>query len=186
LSQAETLDPDLPLVKAMAAGEPRALEELYARRGPGLLAYLVGRLGDRPLAEEVLQDVMLAAWRGARTFRGESRVLTWLLSIARLRAISAYHQQGPAALPIESAEMGTGTHFENSREPDLEAFSRQAGLQQALASLPAEMRETLALVFTHGLSGPETAAVLGVAPGTVKSRLHRAMRLLRKQLQIED
>jgi RNA polymerase sigma-70 factor, ECF subfamily len=70
----ETPDPDLRLVHAMAAGDTQALETLYARHGRSILAYLIGQLNDRQLAEEILQDVMLAAWRGAESFRGESKV----------------------------------------------------------------------------------------------------------------
>ena len=86
-------DPDLPLLQAMAKKDSSALEELYRRHGPRLLAYLSARLEDVGLAEEVLQDVMLSAWQNASRFRGECRVVTWLMAIARNRAINAFHRK---------------------------------------------------------------------------------------------
>jgi RNA polymerase sigma factor (sigma-70 family) len=172
-------DPDLELVRRMARGDEDALGEVYQRYASGLLAYLLGRLDDARLAEEVLQDVMLAAWRNARRFRGECRVRTWLLTITRSRAINAYHRQiKPRAgeRRLEEAEAGEGAA---SRE----AYGDYDELQAALRALPSEQRETLELVFYHGLSLEEAARVLKVAPGTVKSRLHRAKARLREWMK---
>lgn len=163
-------DLDLLLVQRMAAGDPHALDELYARHGPHLLAYLAGRLGDAGLAEEVLQDVMLAAWQHAAAFRGRARVRTWLLAIARRRAINAHRRRQPApAIPLDD---------ESDRLAATD--SPPSGISDALASLPEALRETLELVFYHGLSGVEAAEVLGVPAGTVKSRLHHARARLRR------
>jgi RNA polymerase sigma-70 factor (ECF subfamily) len=93
-------DPDLCLVRAMAEGDTHALDQLYARHGPGLLVFLVGQLGDRQVAEEVLQDVMLVAWQGAAAFRGDSRVHTWLLVIARHRAINLLRRKVLPRAPL--------------------------------------------------------------------------------------
>jgi RNA polymerase sigma factor (sigma-70 family) len=172
---------DGTLVWAIGRGDPRALETLYWRHGAALLSYIIGQVGDHVLAEEVLQDVMLAVWRSAANFRGESKVTTWLIAIARRRAISARQQR-----PVVDTRLGD--HIA-AREPSpLETLERQcerATLQAALRDLPADQRETLELVFYHGLSGPEAAEVLGVAPGTVKSRLHRAKTTLRRILQLQ-
>lgn len=173
------VDPDLPLLEAVRRGEPAALDALYQRLGPRLLAYLTARLGDHGLAEEVLQDVMLAAWQAAGRFRGQGRVMAWLLAIARNRAINAYHRQvrslaPQVALDESAADLGS--------EPDVD---RDASLRVALLSLPPEQRETLELVFYQGLSLQETAHVMSVATGTVKSRLHRARKRLAKWLSEE-
>jgi DNA-directed RNA polymerase specialized sigma24 family protein len=146
---------DAGLLRQMADGNPAALDVLYARYGSGIFGFLMARLGDRALAEEVLQDVMLAAWRSAAGFRGESRVLTWLLTIARNRAINATRRRRPILVPFHDA-------------------------------LPASQCEVLTLVFYHQLTAPEVAAVLGIAVGTVKSRLHRAKHNLRRVLQREE
>lgn len=173
---------DARLVRAVAGGDPGALEALYARHGLRLLSYLAGQVGDRALAEEVLQDVMLAVWRGASNFRGDCRVTTWLLAIARRRAISARQGRAPAHAPL-SDQFPTG---DTGPQEALERRADRDAVRAALDRLPADQRETLELVFYHGLSGPEAAEVLGIAPGTVKSRLHRAKRHLERLLRLGE
>jgi RNA polymerase sigma-70 factor (ECF subfamily) len=169
---------DHTLVRAMAAGEEAALDALYARHGARLLAYLLGQLGERALAEEALQDVMLAAWKGAPHFRAESRVTTWLIGIARYRALNVRRGQRPHHR--EAASLDTLGSLADGEGDD--PFAHELVVRTALAALPAHQRETLELIFYHQLSGDEAAAVLGVAPGTVKSRLHRALAALRARL----
>ncbi|MBI5669221.1 MAG: sigma-70 family RNA polymerase sigma factor [Chloroflexi bacterium] len=175
-------DPDRHLVQAMARGDVRALEELYARHGARLLAYLVGLVDNRQLAEEVLQDVMLAAWRGAASFRGDSRVTTWLLAIARLQALGARRRRYPAVVPLDdrAAQDDSGLFARVDREAEARA------LRAALRQLPNDQRETLELIFYHELSGPEAAVLLGVPEGTIKSRLNRAKTSLRRLLRLKE
>ncbi|MEQ8677404.1 MAG: sigma-70 family RNA polymerase sigma factor [Aggregatilineales bacterium] len=175
-------DPDYALIESMARGDARALDELYARHGGGILGYLTNFLRDRQLAEEVLQDVMLAAWNSAAKFRGDSKVRTWLLVIARNRAINTQRKKLPNFVPLEE---------------DLNAYSTDTGplekvvrrsehmmLKDAIQTLPPAHREILELVFFHQLTGPEIADVLGITVGTVKSRLHRAKETLRRIMQM--
>lgn len=175
-------DADRLLVQAMARGDTRALDELYARHGRRLLAYLIGMLDNRQLAEEVLQDVMLAAWRGAAAFRGDSRVTTWLLAIARLQALSARRRRYPAVVPLDENAVRDDSGSFIGVERNLEARTVRAALRQ----LPTSQRETLELIFYHELSGPEAAAVLGVPEGTIKSRLNRAKTALRRLLRLKE
>jgi RNA polymerase sigma-70 factor, ECF subfamily len=179
----ENVDPDLSLVKAMAEGDRLALDQLYARRGPGILSYLTAQLNDRQLAEEVLQDVMLAAWRNAPNFRGESSVRTWLLVIARNRAMNTHRKR---KLPLVTLDDAFGV-FGGDTDPleKIERKAAQSAVREALEHLPTQQREVLVLVFYHQLSGPEVADVLGINVGTVKSRLHRAKETLRRVLQSE-
>lgn len=177
-------DPDRLLVQGMAQGHAHALDELYARRGPGILSFLVAHLGDRSLAEEVLQDVMLAAWNNAASFRGDSSVRTWLLVIARNRAMNTYRKR---KLPLVTLDDAFGV-FGQDTGP-LEKVERKGSenrVREAVNQLPLQQREVLMLVFYHQLSGPEVAQVLGINEGTVKSRLHRAKEALRRVLQGED
>lgn len=176
-------DIDYVLVRAIAQGDGQALDKLYARHGPGLLAYLTSRLGERQLAEEVLQDVMLAVWKGAGRFRGESKVRTWLISIARYRAINAQRRRRLQQVPLDET---IPAQEETGPKGLLERAAEQDELRGAMAHLPVEQRETLELVFYHGLSGPEVAAIQGISVGTVKSRLHRAKKALRKWLHTEE
>lgn len=175
-------DPDVALIQAIAVGEARALDELYTRHGPSLLSYLTAYTNDRQLAEEVLQDVMLAVWDNAASFRGDSKVRTWMLVIARNRALNAQRRKMPDIVSIEDVYEPASTDTE-----PLERLARQsqmAMLRAALDQLPGVHREILVLVFFHQLSGVEVAEVLGINIGTVKSRLHRAKEALRRVMQM--
>lgn len=169
-------DPDAPLIAAAAAGDKQALDDLYQRHGLWLLTVLLHMLDDRAAAEEALQNVMLAVWQGAASFRGDSLVRTWLFAIARRQA----------------SKLRRGL----SRNPptellDEEMVSRRAdddsadALQSALARLPADQQQALELVYYRGLTVGEAAAYLNVPEGTVKSRLFRARAALRDLLTRE-
>lgn len=182
--QVNSGDPDRALLQAIKNGDSRALDELYARHGPAILSFLIARLSERELAEEVLQDVMLAVWNNAGSFRGESSVRTWLLVIARNRAINARRRHTPQII-------GMSDDFE-MQSPDtgpFEAVAKQfkrTAVRDALQHLPPEHREILTLFFFHELSGPEIAEVLEINVGTVKSRLHRAKEALRRILVLRE
>lgn len=174
---------DDELIQAMAAGDTHALDALYARHGPALLGYLTGQLGNnRQIAEEVLQDVMLAAWQSAPRFRGDSKVRTWLIAIARNQAINVRRKRKLTLVELHE------TFDSDSTGPmeRVERKSRAERLHEAMRELPEQQRETLELVFFHQLSGPEAAEVMGISEGTVKSRLHRAKETLRRLLGDED
>jgi RNA polymerase sigma-70 factor (ECF subfamily) len=170
------------LVQAIGRGDALALEELYRRHGLTILSYLIGQVSDRALAEELLQDVMLAVWQGAAHFRAESQVYTWMLAIARKRAITARQKRQIPAVPLsDNAAASTPGPLETLVRQD----EREA-MRTALDALPPGQRETLELIFYHDLSGPEAAAVLGVAPGTIKSRLSRAKTLLLRLYRLRE
>lgn len=176
-------DPDLPLIQAMAAGDTAALDALYERHGRGIFSFLMAHLNDNTiLAEEVLQDVMLAAWQNAPRFRQESKVRTWLLVIARNRAINAQRRRR-----LHLVELDEHSITSDDDTSPLEQAHRNANyeiLRQAIQQLPAAHQEILTLVFYQQLSGAEIAAVLGISEGTVKSRLHRAKEALRRTLNL--
>lgn len=177
-------DADAALVRRIAAGDREAHRLLYERFGREILAYLVGRIGDRPAAEELLQEIMLDIWgRSAARFRGESRVRTWLLAIAHNRACNELRRRSrltvtedPAAI-ADAVTAGRGGRSSGPGRPD-----ELIDLEQAVLRLPEIHRAALELVFYHGLSIEEAAGVLDCAPGTVKSRLSRAKTQLRTDL----
>jgi RNA polymerase sigma-70 factor (ECF subfamily) len=174
----DTPDPDRDLIRAIARCDEQALETLYARHWRTVLAYLIQQLGDYQLAEEVLQDVMLAVWKGASGFRGECRVRTWLMAIARKRASTARLRRVSGALPLDESFASNGLHI----------FQHQAhhtghdDVLSALGQLPCAEREIIILIFYYNLSGSEVALVMGVPEGTVRSRLRRAKVRLNKLL----
>ena len=177
-------DPDAALISAMAAGSTQALDELYARHAAGLLSFLQARLSNRQLAEEVLQDTMLAAWNNAENFRGDSSVKTWLLVIARNRAINTQRRTRPQLVDVDAvydlASSDTGPFEAVAREFD------RSTVREALYNLKPDQREILTLFFFQHLSGPEIAEVLGISTGTVKSRLHRAKESLKRVMMMQQ
>jgi RNA polymerase sigma-70 factor, ECF subfamily len=182
MTQAASTDPDLDLIHLIAQGNKDALAALYSRHGLKLLSYLTLQLIDRGKAEEVLQDVMLAVWKQAAGFRGESKVLTWMLTIARYKAISLRRQNKPTDLPLtETIPAPETLLYEN-----LDQQAQTAKLVAALEQLPADQQEICELVFYLGLAATEIAQMLNIPPGTVKSRLHRAKAALRHTLNAQE
>lgn len=183
-SSYEGFDPDWTLMRSMADGDVRALNEVYARYGPMLLGFLNARLPSRQLAEEVLQDVMLAVWDNAKKFEARSKVKTWLLVIARNRAINATRRKKLSLIDISQV-----FDLKSDDTGPMESVVRhemQDKVRDAIHKLPEGQREVLVLVFYHQLTGPEVAEVLDISEGTVKSRLHRAKENLKGLLAQED
>lgn len=181
---------DADLVARMAGGDREAHRLLYERHATGLLRYLIGRLGgNRSLAEETLQEVMIAAWQGAAGFRGQSRVRTWLFGIAHHRAANLVRKRKRELLredPTSEPAAQPGGHQESAAGRAYARADHRIDLDRALRALPESQRSALELVFYHGLSVVEVADVLSVAPGTVKSRLFRAKASLREHLALRE
>lgn len=178
---------DALLVKRMAGGDLAAHRALYERHAADLLRYLAGRLdGSAVLAEELLQDVMVVVWRQAAAFRGGSRVRTWLFGIAHHRAANLWRRQRLEARH-QGPDLDDGDHpYELPADGRFGDADRRIDLDRALSGLSWEQRAVLDLTFYHGLTEHEVALVLGIAAGTVKSRLHRAKLALRAQLEPES
>jgi RNA polymerase sigma-70 factor (ECF subfamily) len=174
---------DDDLVARVAAGDDTALRELFGRHAPWLAARLRAVLPAADV-EDVLQETFLAAWRGARGYRPQGACGGWLWGIARRQAALLLRRRGSAdqaawtVLPDDLAA-GPGT-------PDpAETVLARVGLEEAVAALgPAGSpeREVWRLMYEQDRPVAEVAELLGVPPGTVKSRAHRARRLLRAAL----
>jgi RNA polymerase sigma-70 factor (ECF subfamily) len=176
---------DEELLAGLAAGRLEALDALYERYKT--MAYGIARriTGDDSLAEDVVQEAFLGAWRSAdRYVTGRGSVKTWLLSIVHHRAIDAVRRRRPASeLPEEAEGMRTP---EPLTLPDVwgEVSGRldASAVQAALAALPALQRQALELAYFGGLSQTEMATQLGVPLGTVKSRVRLALVSMRREL----
>ncbi|MGB1287850.1 MAG: RNA polymerase sigma factor [Aggregatilineales bacterium] len=177
-------DPDWQLIREMADGNIAALDTLYANYGSLLLNFLRARVNNQQLAEEVLQDVMLAAWNSASKFQEQSKVKTWLLVIARNRAINATRKKQLPVVPVDDV-FNLQTDETGPMEKAIR-HDRQAVVRDAIQQLPDAQREVLVLVFYHQLTGAEVAEVMDISEGTVKSRLHRAKKALKGILGSED
>ncbi len=168
---------DLDLIRRMASGDENAVRELYAAYGQRLFAYALRLTNDRAAAEDVTQETLVIAWRTAGRFRGEGRLIAWLLGIVHHNAMNAF-RHSPASQPLEALEeTAPGTHA--SPEEQAQAEEMKRWVRKGLQDLSTEHRAVLELVFYQGLTLSEVAEVCNCPRGTVKSRLSYARRHLR-------
>lgn len=175
---------DSDLLAQIAAGDTRALEQLFDRYS-GLLTALARRvLHDPSDAEEIVQEVFLQVWNQAGRYdRSRSSVSTWLVLITRSRAIDRLRSRQVkdrtlSALKQEKPSLHTSP--EGGRNVLLD--QRRSRLQSELAELPNEQREVLELAFFKGMTQSEISGSTGIPLGTVKTRTLLAMKKLRKAL----
>jgi len=179
---------DEALLAGLAAGRLEALDTLYDRYKT--MAYGIARriTADDVLAEDVVQDAFLGAWRSAdRYVPGKGTVKTWLLSIVHHRAIDAVRRRRPTAeLPVDHD--GTPTPAPLTL-PDVwgEVAGRldREAVAAAVATLSGAQREAVELAYFGGLTQVEIAERTGVPLGTVKSRVRLALLALRRELALD-
>lgn len=175
---------DRSLARRLAADDPRALEEIWALHGPALARYVRHFVSDPSLAEEVLQDTLVAAWRGAARFGGRSSLRTWLCGIARRQALGALRRRartdGRASGAVDPDSLPAAGPMPQDA---MEVADDRASLASALRRLSPLHREVLLLTFVQGLAYEEQAEALRVPVGTVKSRIFNAKRALRAVLE---
>ena len=186
---------DAQLLRRIGQGDENAMAEFYREHGRAVLAQVLLVTGERALAEEIVQDTMLAVWRGSGSFRGESSVRSWVIAIARHKTRDRL--RGHRLRVVDDTFLAdlpsTGPG------PEVMALDRAelAEVTGAIRELAPPHREVLGLVFGGGVFGggvfgggvfgaglslPEVAAVLEIPVGTVKSRLTAARAALSKIL----
>jgi len=175
---------DGSLVARCAAGDRAAFELLVDRHGAALFRFASRRCGAADDAEDAFQDGLLAAWRGASTYRGEAAVRTWLFQVVlhacRRRSRRRAGEPASHAGIEEAEELAAG---DADAEAQVAAGQTAATLERALAALPEESREVLLLRDVEGLSGEEAAGVLGLSLAAMKSRLHRGRLELKERVE---
>lgn len=172
---------DGELLRAAADGDRRAFEELYRRYAPWLVLRLRGRCADPALVDDVVQETFLAVWRGKARYRHDGDVAGWLWRIASRRLVDALRGDG-ARGRLRQALARLRHRDVASAEDHVLVGLEHGDLAGALARLSPELRAVLQATVIDGLSTREAAALLGVPPGTVKSRAMRARRQLRQEL----
>ena len=182
--QPATILDESHITRRIAAGDREALGELYACYQRVLFNYLLQLTPDYGLAEEILQDTLVAVWKSAHRFEGRSSLQTWLIGIARRQAHNTLRQR---KLPLADESEMEGLV---ATEPEPEAFTLASiardELAEAFRQLGPLHREVLVLVFVYELSYEETASILGAPVGTVKSRICNARRALRAVLDARE
>jgi RNA polymerase sigma-70 factor (ECF subfamily) len=161
---------DADLIAAHAAGDPHAFSELVRRHRDRLWAVALRTLRDPEEAADALQDAFISAFRAAATFRAESQVTTWLHRIVVNACLDRVRRkQARPTVPLP--ETGPGEPV-TSRDAMSDRETRLV-VREALDELSEEQRLPIVLVDVEGYSVAETAQMLGIAEGTVKSRCAR-------------
>jgi RNA polymerase sigma-70 factor, ECF subfamily len=178
---------DLALLGRVAGRDPHALAELYDRFAPLVLALARRILGAAGEAEEVLQETFLQVWNQAERYEpGRSSVSTWVVLIARSRALDRFRSRQARARAVDAAALEPAPPDASSRlEEHVLHSERRRRVRQALAELPEEQRRVLELAFYEGLSQTEIATRTGAPLGTVKTRALLGMKKLRQSLRPE-
>ena len=174
---------DDELITRLAGGDDTALRELFARHAPMLATRLRAVLPASDV-EDVLQETFLAAWRGAGSYRPEEKAGGWLWGIARRQAALLLRRRGPAtaALP-DLLEPGPGLRGSCFPGDPAHLISTASELASAVGALSPADRAVWQLMYVEDRPVAEVARLTGVPEGTVKSRAHRARRLLRSALR---
>ncbi len=167
---------DQALVDRIAAGDKLAMQALFVRHRTPVYRWLLRIVSNQTLAEDLLNEVFLDVWRQADRFEGRSSVSTWLMSIARFKALSARRRRTEADLD-EKIET-TVADPANDPEAALQEKNRGELVREALTHLSPEHREIIDLVYYHEKSVDECAQILGIPAATVKTRIFYARRKL--------
>ena len=172
---------DEVLIARIAGGDRLAMQVLFARHHVRVYRFVLRLVHNESTAEDLISDVFLDIWRQAGKFEGRSAVSTWMLSIARFKALSALRRRTEEELDDETAEQ-IEDHADDP-ETALAKKDKGAVLRECLTKLSAEHREVIDLVYYHEKSVEEVAEVVGIPEATVKTRMFYARKKLSELLK---
>jgi RNA polymerase sigma-70 factor (ECF subfamily) len=170
------------LVRRVAGGDRTAFDELYRRTSPWLAVRLRRRCADEDVVADVLQETYLAVWRAAGSYAGSvtgGSAVGWLWSIAANRLVDAFRRRARQERVPTVALLETTAP---AAEDEVMAHRVDQHFEQALLRLPPELRQVLQAMVLDDLSVRQTAVLLGMPEGTVKTRARRARIALREAL----
>jgi RNA polymerase sigma-70 factor (ECF subfamily) len=178
--------PTRGLARALQRRDRVVLESIYGDYAPTVLGYLINAMGDRGAAEDVHQQVFLEVWQRAPSYDpGRASILTWIMTIARSRAIDELRRRVPEPQdPGEHGRLGLAVDPDPERSPD--ALVERWRVAHLLSRLRPEEGELLRMRFYEGLSQSEIAERTEIPLGTVKMRMVGALRRLRDLIQEEE
>jgi RNA polymerase sigma factor (sigma-70 family) len=178
---------DRAVLARIANGELDALEELYDRYKTMAYSIAYRITNDVTLAEDVVQDAFLGAWRNAaRYLEGRGSVKTWLLSIVHHRAIDAIRRRRPTTQLPEREEVPPASLTLPDVWTEVSAGLDAEVVRGALAVLSDVQREAIELAYFGGLTQQEIAARTGTPLGTIKSRMRLGLLAMRRSLTVDD
>jgi len=172
---------DEVLIGRIASGDRLAMQVLFARHHVRVYRFVLRLVRDETTAEDLISEVFLDVWRQAGKFEGRSAVSTWLLAIARFKALSALRRRPDEELDEETAEAIEDTA--DNPEVALQKKDKSAVIRKCLEGLSAEHREIIDLVYYHEKSVEEVAEIVGIPENTVKTRMFYARKRLAELLK---
>jgi RNA polymerase sigma-70 factor (ECF subfamily) len=175
---------DEEVMQLVGEGDPRAFELVYDRHGGAAFSLAYRMVGQRAVAEEIVQEAFLSIWRSRMRYdptRGSVR--TWVLGIVHNRGIDALRRGAVHDRRRETME-GVEERHEAPERTDVEAVRRDEArsVRDALETLPEDQRRTIELAYFGGFSHSQIAELLGEPVGTVKGRMRLGLDKLRRQL----
>jgi RNA polymerase sigma-70 factor (ECF subfamily) len=175
----ETATPVLPdgtLIKQIAEGNKLAMRALFARHQLRVYRFILRIVRDAALAEDVVSEVFIDAWQHAGRYEGRSSVSTWLLGIARHKALTACNRRTTESLDCEMAM----NVVDPANNPEAELGQKDTGtvIRRCLAMLSPEHAEIIDLVYYQEMSIKEIVQILGIPDNTVKTRMFYARKRL--------
>jgi RNA polymerase sigma-70 factor (ECF subfamily) len=172
---------DEVLIARIAGGDRLAMQVLFARHHVRMYRFVLRLMRNEATAEDLISEVVLDVWRQAGKFEGRSAVSTWMLSIARFKALSALRRKPEAELDEETAE----SIEDDADDPETALAKKDKGalLRKCLSALSNEHREIIDLVYYHEKSVEEVAGIVGIPAATVKTRMFYARKKLSELLK---
>ncbi|HLH89932.1 MAG TPA: sigma-70 family RNA polymerase sigma factor [Xanthobacteraceae bacterium] len=167
---------DEALVRQMASGHKLAMRALFARHQVKVYRFALRIVRDAALAEDVVSETFIDAWQHADRFEGRSSVSTWLLGIARHKALTAANRRQTESLDCDAAQNVVDTA--NNPEAELGDRDRGAVVRRCLKALSPEHAEIIDLVYYQEKSIKEIVEILGIPDNTVKTRMFYARKRL--------
>lgn len=172
---------DEALIGRIAKGDKLAMQVLYARHHVRVYRFVLRLLGDPTKAEDLISEVFLDVWRQAGRFEGKSQVTTWLLAIARFKALSLLRKRSEEELDDETA----ASLQDSDDDPEVAAQKKDKGeiLRRCMNALSPDHREIIDLVYYHEKTVEEVAEIVGIPENTVKTRMFYARKRLAELLK---
>jgi RNA polymerase sigma-70 factor (ECF subfamily) len=165
---------DETLIKAIAAGDQPAMRTLYNRHNDRVFRFIVQLVTDAGRAEDLASEVFIDVWSQADRFEGRSQVLTWILSIARHKALSLLTQRRRRVAELDDIAMGLIEDTADTPEQTVLNQDCGAQLRTCLAQMSLEHREIIDLFYYHEKSVEEIAEIIHIPRNTVKTRMFYA------------
>ena len=182
----KSIPDDIHLIKLIAQSRQDAINELYERHNRLVFSVAIAIVGDHSMAEEITLDVFVQVWQRAASYRPElAKVSTWLIAITRNHAIDILRRQNSRPegnnLNWDEISMQDGPRMHNLEE-QMEVAMKRAQVRKAVAQLPPDQRQALALAYFKGYTQSQISEALKQPLGTIKTRIRLALQKLRKLL----